>query len=82
METRTERDIDQELVIRAQQGDKAKPLNCWWSSTSACRRLLSRLIRDPAEIEDVAQEGLIKAYRALPSFRCESAFYLALPDRA
>lgn len=38
-------------------------------------RLLSRLIRDPAEIEDVAQEAFIKAYRALPSFRCESAFY-------
>jgi RNA polymerase sigma-70 factor (ECF subfamily) len=36
---------------------------------------LSRLIRDPAEIEDVTQEAFIKAYRALPNFRGESAFY-------
>jgi RNA polymerase sigma-70 factor (ECF subfamily) len=36
---------------------------------------LSRLIRDAAEIEDVAQEAFIKAYRALPNFRGESAFY-------
>src|SRR5207253_10793224 len=37
--------------------------------------LLSRVIRDPAEIEDVAQEAFIKAYRALPNFRGDSAFY-------
>ncbi len=34
-----------------------------------------RLVRDPAEAEDVAQEAFIKAYRALPNFRGESAFY-------
>ena len=38
-------------------------------------RLLSRFIRDPAEVEDVCQEAFIKAYRALPSFRGDSAFY-------
>jgi len=38
-------------------------------------RLVSRLIRDPAEVEDVAQDAFIKAYRALPQFRGESAFY-------
>jgi RNA polymerase sigma-70 factor (ECF subfamily) len=38
-------------------------------------RLLSRLIRDPAEVEDVAQETFIKAYRALGNFRGDSAFY-------
>jgi RNA polymerase sigma-70 factor (ECF subfamily) len=38
-------------------------------------RLLSRLVRDPAEVEDVTQEAFIKAYRALPGFRGESAFY-------
>ena len=38
-------------------------------------RLLSRLIRDPSEIEDVAQEAFIQAYRALPQFRGDSAFY-------
>jgi RNA polymerase sigma-70 factor (ECF subfamily) len=32
-------------------------------------------VRDPAEVEDVTQEAFIKAYRALPSFRGESAFY-------
>ena len=38
-------------------------------------RLISRIVRDPAEVEDVAQEAFIKAYRALPQFRGESAFY-------
>src|SRR5690606_13207312 len=38
-------------------------------------RLLSRILRDPAEVEDVAQETFIKAYRALPNFRGDSAFY-------
>jgi RNA polymerase sigma-70 factor (ECF subfamily) len=38
-------------------------------------RLLSRWVRDPAEVEDVTQEAFIKAYRALPSFRGDSAFY-------
>jgi len=38
-------------------------------------RLLARFIRDPVEVEDVAQEAFIKAYRALPSFRGDSAFY-------
>src|SRR5690606_32144497 len=38
-------------------------------------RLLSRMIREPSEIEDVTQEAFIKAYRALPQFRGESAFY-------
>ncbi len=75
METRTERDIDQELVIRAQQGDKRAFELLVVKYQRRVARLLSRLIRDPAEIEDVAQEAFIKAYRALPSFRCESAFY-------
>ncbi|APR96463.1 RNA polymerase sigma factor RpoE [Pandoraea thiooxydans] len=38
-------------------------------------RLVSRLVRDSAEVEDVAQEAFIKAYRALPQFRGDSAFY-------
>jgi len=38
-------------------------------------RLLSRFVRDPAEVEDVTQEAFIKAYRALPNFRGDSAFY-------
>ena len=38
-------------------------------------RLLGRMIRDQAEVEDVVQESFIKAYRALPNFRGDSAFY-------
>ncbi|MEO7623894.1 MAG: RNA polymerase sigma factor RpoE, partial [Gallionella sp.] len=38
-------------------------------------RLISRFVRDPAEAEDVTQDAFIKAYRALPGFRGESAFY-------
>ncbi len=38
-------------------------------------RLLSRMVRDAAEIEDITQESFIKAYRALPQFRGDSAFY-------
>lgn len=75
LETRTERDIDQELVIRAQQGDKRAFELLVVKYQRRVARLLSRLVRDPAEIEDVAQEAFIKAYRALPSFRGESAFY-------
>ena len=37
--------------------------------------VVSRFIRDHAEVQDVAQETFIKAYRALPNFRGESAFY-------
>ena len=75
METRTERDLDQELVVRAQGGDKRAFELLVVKYQRRIARLLSRLIRDPAEIEDVTQEAFIKAYRALPSFRGESAFY-------
>ena len=71
----SERDIDHELVLRVQRGDKKafELLVCKYQRKIA--RLLSRMIRDQAEIEDVAQEAFIKAYRALPTFRGESAFY-------
>lgn len=38
-------------------------------------KLVMRYVRDPAEAEDIAQEAFIKAYRALPRFRGDSAFY-------
>lgn len=75
METRNERDLDQELVVRAQAGDKRAFELLVIKYQRRIARLLSRLIRDPAEIEDVTQEAFIKAYRALPAFRGESAFY-------
>ncbi len=72
---RTDRDIDQELVVRAQAGDKRAFELLVVKYQRRVARLLSRLIRDQNEIEDVSQESFIKAYRALPSFRGESAFY-------
>ena len=71
----TERDIDQQLVERVQRGDKAAFDLLVVKYQRKIFRLLSRLIRDPAEIEDVAQEAFVKAYRALPNFRGDSAFY-------
>src|SRR5471030_3357162 len=71
----TDREIDQELVERAQRGDKQAFGLLVEKYQRKLGRLLSRLVRDPAEVEDVTQEAFIKAYRALPSFRGDSAFY-------
>ena len=71
----TERDVDAELVARVQRGDKQAFDLLVLKYQRKIMRLLSRMIRDPSEIEDVAQESFIKAYRALPQFRGESAFY-------
>ena len=70
-----DREIDQQLVERAQQGDKHAFELLVVKYQRKLGRLLSRFVRDPAEVEDVTQEAFIKAYRALPSFRGESAFY-------
>ncbi|MEJ5210058.1 MAG: RNA polymerase sigma factor RpoE [Burkholderiales bacterium] len=70
-----DREIDQALVERAQAGDKHAFELLVAKYQRKLGRLLSRFIRDPAEVEDVAQETFIKAYRALPSFRGDSAFY-------
>jgi RNA polymerase sigma-70 factor (ECF subfamily) len=71
----SDREIDQQLVERAQRGEKQAFELLVTKYQRKLARLLSRFIRDPAEVEDVAQEAFIKAYRALPSFRGESAFY-------
>ena len=71
----TDRDIDQQLVERVQRGDKAAFDLLVSKYQRKIFRLLSRLIRDQAEVEDIAQEAFIKAYRALPNFRGDSAFY-------
>ena len=71
----SDREIDQQLVERVQRGDKAAFNLLVVKYQRKIFRLLSRLIRDQAEIEDVAQEAFIKAYRALPNFRGDSAFY-------
>lgn len=71
----SEREVDQALVERAQRGEKQAFDLLVTKYQRKLGRLLSRFIRDPAEVEDVAQEAFIKAYRALPSFRGDSAFY-------
>ena len=70
-----DREVDQQLVERAQRGDKRAFELLVMKYQRKLGRLLSRFVRDPAEVEDVAQEAFIKAYRALPSFRGDSAFY-------
>ena len=71
----SDREIDQQLVERAQRGDKHAFELLVVKYQRKLIRLLSRFIRDTAEVEDVAQEAFIKAYRALPNFRGDSAFY-------
>lgn len=70
-----QRDIDAQLVERVKAGDRQAFGLLVTKYERRVLRLLSRFIRDQAEMEDVAQEAFIKAYRALPQFRGESAFY-------
>ncbi len=70
-----QRDVDAALVARVQRGDKRAFDLLVLKYQRKIMRLLSRMIREPAEIEDVTQEAFIKAYRALPQFRGDSAFY-------
>ncbi len=71
----SDREIDHLLVQRAQKGDKRAFEMLVVKYQRKLARLLGRLVRDQAEVEDVTQEAFIKAYRALPSFRGDSAFY-------
>ncbi|MGA7595348.1 MAG: RNA polymerase sigma factor RpoE [Gallionella sp.] len=71
----TDRDVDQQLVERVQRGDKHAFDLLVTKYQRKLGRLISRFVRDPAEAEDVTQDAFIKAYRALPGFRGESAFY-------
>lgn len=71
----SDREVDQQLVERAQRGDKHAFELLVAKYQRRLGRLISRFVRDSAEAEDVTQEAFIKAYRALPAFRGESAFY-------
>ncbi|WP_076542544.1 RNA polymerase sigma factor RpoE [Shewanella sp. UCD-KL21] len=66
---------DQQLVERVQRGDKNAFNLLVQKYQNKVMSLISRYIRNQADIADVAQEAFIKAYRALPNFRGESAFY-------
>jgi len=71
----SEQATDQELVRRVQKGDKRAYDLLVLKYQHKIAKLISRYIRDPDEVQDVAQEAFIKAYRALANFRGESAFY-------
>jgi len=66
---------DQALVERVQQGDKAAFDLLVRKYQQKVLNVIMRYVRDPDEAQDVAQEAFIKAYRALPRFRGDSAFY-------
>ena len=70
-----EREIDQALVERVQRGDKSAFDILVRKYQHKVVKLVSRYVKDHHEVYDVAQEAFIKAYRALPKFRGDSAFY-------
>jgi RNA polymerase sigma-70 factor (ECF subfamily) len=71
----SEREADQLLVERVQRGDKKAFDLLVLKYQHKVANLVSRYIRDSSEVLDVTQEAFIKAYRALPNFRGDSAFY-------
>jgi RNA polymerase sigma-70 factor (ECF subfamily) len=70
-----EQEVDQELVRRVQSGDKKAFDLLVKKYQHKVVNLVSRYVHDSSEVLDVAQEAFIKAYRALPNFRGDSAFY-------
>jgi len=71
----TARGTDQELVVRAQRGDSRAFDLLVLKYQGRVASLVGRFVSDVGEVEDVTQEAFIKAYRALPNFRGDSAFY-------
>ena len=71
--SKTESDI--ELVNRVKSGDTSAFDFLVIKYQRRVIRLLSRIVRDPVEVEDIAQESFLKAYRAIEQFRGDSAFY-------
>lgn len=66
---------DTELVARVQHGDKSAFDLLVLKYQHRIVKLVGRYVREPADAQDVAQDAFLKAYRALPNFRGESAFY-------
>ena len=67
--------LDRELVLRVQHGDKAAFDLLVIKYQHKIIQLVNRYVKDRNEVQDVAQETFIKAYRAIGSFRGEAAFY-------
>jgi len=70
-----EQTTDKDLVKRVQAGDKRAFDLLVLKYQHKIIKLVLRFVRDPMEAQDVAQEAFIKAYRAIGSFRGDSAFY-------
>src|SRR5882757_6186117 len=68
-------DNDRQLVERIQRGDRSAFDWLVLKYQHKVLKLVGRFVKDHAEAEDIAQEAFLKAYRALPSFRGQSAFY-------
>jgi RNA polymerase sigma-70 factor (ECF subfamily) len=68
-------DADAELVERARRGDMRAFEMLVVKYQRRIERLIGRMVRDTELVQDIAQETFIRAYRALPQFRGESAFY-------
>lgn len=68
-------DVDAALVERVQRGDQKAFEMLVVKYQRRIERLIARMVRDVDLVEDIAQETFIRAYRALPNFRGESAFY-------
>ena len=66
---------DRELVARVQRGEREAFDLLMLKYQHRIAKLISRYVHDPSEVLDVAQEAFLKAYRALPGFRGDSAFY-------
>lgn len=71
----SEREVDQALVERAQAGDRRAFDMLVLKYQQRIANLIGRYLRDSSEVLDVTQDAFLKAYRALPGFRGESAFY-------
>ena len=73
--TKYSEQLDEDLVLRVQQGDKSAFDLLVIKYQHKIIQLVNRYVKDPSEAQDVAQEAFIKAYRALGNFRGDSAFY-------
>ena len=71
----SEGDVDALLVRRAQQGEQRAFEMLVIKYQRRIERLIGRMVRDADLVQDIAQESFIRAYRALPQFRGDSAFY-------
>lgn len=71
----SEQSVDQQLVERVQRGDKNAFNLLVTKYQNKVANLVTRYVRNQSDVPDITQEAFIKAYRALPNFRGDSAFY-------